>query len=112
MPRWSPELAHTDPQYFTPNNWTYLYDHSPLVQTAEKYIDYNKLQPNGKPNARLIITAVNVLSAEPLIFDSSKQQITSKHLLATTGYPSYYFQWVEVEKGVFAWDGSLLSNTR
>jgi NTE family protein len=111
VPRWSPEFAFTDPQYFTPNKWTYLYDHSPLVKAAEKYIDYNKLQPTGKPNARLIITAVNVLNAEPLIFDSSKQQITSRHILAATGYPSYYFPWVEVEKGVYAWDGSLLSNT-
>jgi NTE family protein len=111
VPRWRPEFALTDPQYFIPNKWTYLYDHSPLVKTAEKYIDYNKLQPNGKPNSRLIITAVNVLTAEPLIFDSTKQQITSKHILATTGYPSYYFRWVEVEKGVYAWDGSLLSNT-
>ena len=100
IPRWRPEFAFTDPQYNTPNKRTYLYDHSPLVKTAEKYIDYNKLRPNGKPNARLIITAVNVLTAEPLIFDSSKQQITSKHILATTGYPAYYFQWVEVEKGV------------
>jgi NTE family protein len=111
MPRWRPEYALTDSTYFTPNKWTYLYDHSPLVKAAERYIDYNKLQPNGKPNARLIITVVNVLNAEPLIFDSSKQQITSKHILATTGYPSYYFPWVEVEKGVYAWDGSLLSNT-
>jgi NTE family protein len=111
LPRWRPEFAFTDPQYFTPNKWTYLYDHSPLVKTAEKYIDFNKLQPNGKPNSRLIITAVNVLTAEPLIFDSNKQQITSKHILATTGYPSYYFSWAEVEKGVYAWDGSLLSNT-
>ena len=111
VPRWRPEFAFTDPQYFTPNKWTYLYNHSPLVKTAEKYIDYNKLQPKGKPNSRLIITAVNVLTAEPLIFDSTKQQITSKHILATTGYPSYYFPWVEVEKGVYAWDGSLLSNT-
>ena len=111
VPRWRPEFALSDPQYFSPNKWTYLYDHSPLVKTAEKYIDYNKLQPDGKPNSRLIITAVNVLTAEPLIFDSTKQQITSKHLLATTGYPSYYFRWVEVEKGVYAWDGSLQSNT-
>ncbi|MDQ6864510.1 MAG: hypothetical protein M3044_11875 [Thermoproteota archaeon] len=81
------------------------------MKTAEKYIDYNKLQPNDNPNARLIITAVNVLSAEPLIFDSAKQQITSKHILATTGYPTYYFPWVEAEKGIYAWDGSLLSNT-
>ena len=27
------------------------------------------------------------------------------------GYPLYYFPWIEVEKGVYAWDGSLLSNT-
>ena len=111
VPRWRPEFAFTDPEYFTPNKWTYLYDHSPLVKTAEKYIDYNKLRPNGKPNSRLIITAVNVLTAEPLIFDSAKQQITSKHILAATGYPSYYFPWAEVEEGVYAWDGSLLSNT-
>ena len=111
VPRWKPEFAFTDPQYFTPNKWTYLYDHSPLVKTVEKYIDFNKLQPAGKPNVRLIITAVDVLTAEPLIFDSAKQQITPKHILAATGYPTYYFRWVEVEKGVYAWDGSLLSNT-
>jgi NTE family protein len=111
IPRWRPEYALTDPEYFAPYQWTYLFDHSPLVKTLEKYIDYNKLQPNGKPNARLIITAVNVLTSEPLIFDSSKQQITSRHILATTAYPRYYFRWVEVEKGVYAWDGSLLSNT-
>lgn len=110
-PRWKPEYCFTDPQYFAPNNWTYLYDHSPLVKTAEKYIDYNKLQPNGNPNARLIITAVNVLTAEPLIFDSAKQEITAKHLLAATGYPRYYFPWIEIQEGLYAWDGSLLSNT-
>jgi NTE family protein len=111
VPRWKPDDCFTDPQYFTPYRWTYLFDHSPLVKTLEKYVDFNKLQPNGNPNARLIITAVNVLTAEPLIFDSAKQQIIPKHILATTAYPRYYFQWVEVEKEVYAWDGSLLSNT-
>jgi NTE family protein len=111
MPRWGLEFAFTDPEYFVPHEWTYLYDHSPLVEHLEKYIDYDRLRPNGKPNARLIVTAVNVLTSEPLIFDSSKQRITSKHILATTGYPRYYFRWVEVEKGIYAWDGSLLSNT-
>ena len=111
LPRWRPENLFKDPQYFTPNKWTYLYDHSPLVKTLEKYVDYNKLQPNGKPNARLIITAVNVMTAEPLIFDSAKQQITPKHVLATTAYPTYFFKWIELEEGLFAWDGSLLSNT-
>jgi NTE family protein len=111
IPRWNPRYALSDPEYFNPNNWTYLYDHSPLIKTLEKYVDFNKLQPNGNPNSRLIITAVNVLTAEPLAFDSSKQQISPKHLLAATAYPKYYFQWVEVEDEVYAWDGSLLSNT-
>jgi NTE family protein len=110
-PRWKPEYAISDPEYFTPEKWTYIYDHSPLAKTLDKYVDYKKLNPNGKPNARLIITATNVLTAEALVFDSSKQQITPKHILAASGYPSYNFPWIEVEKGVYGWDGSLLSNT-
>jgi NTE family protein len=83
-----------------------------LLKTLEKYIDYNKIQPNAKFNSpRLIITAVNVLTAEPLTFDSSEIKITPRHLLATSGYPLYSFPWIEVEEGVYAWDGSLLSNT-
>ena len=110
-PRWRQENALTDPEYFEPQKWTYMYDLTPLVKTLEKYIDYNKLKPNGNPNARLILTAVNVLTADPLTFDSSKQQITSKHILATSAYPLYNFHWMEVEDGVYAWDGGLLSNT-
>lgn len=111
LPRWMPEYATKDPQYFRPDRWTYVYDHAPLASTLEKYVDYEKLRPGGSPNARLIITAVNVLTAEPLTFDSTRQPITVKHLLGTSGYPLYGFPWVEVEKGVYAWDGSLLSNT-
>jgi NTE family protein len=37
MPRWKPEYAFTDPQYFTPYKWTYLFDHSPLYAQS-KYI--------------------------------------------------------------------------
>jgi NTE family protein len=109
--RWRPEYAFTDPEYFQPAKWTYLYDLSPLAKTLQRYIDYNKLKPDGNPNSRLIMTAVNVLTAEPLTFDSSRQQITPKHILATCGYPAYNFPWVEVEKGIYAWDGGLLSNT-
>src|SRR5215207_5035231 len=82
-----------------------------LVKTLEKYIDYDKLKPGGNPNSRLILTAVNILTAEPLTFDSFKKQITPKHILATSAYPLYNFRWVEVEDGVYAWDGGLLSNT-
>ena len=110
-PRWLLEYALKDPDYFEPAKWTYLYDHSPMATTLEKYIDYDKLKPTGNPNSRLIMTAVNVLTAEPLTFDSCRQQITPKHILATSGYPAYNLPWIEVEKGVYAWDGGLLSNT-
>jgi len=88
-----------------------MYDHTPLVKTLEKYIDYDKLRPDGNPNSRLILTAVNILNAKPLTFDSSKEQITPKHILATSAYPLYNFRWVEVKEGIYSWDGSLLSNT-
>ena len=110
-PRWRPEYALSDPEYFQPSKWTYIYDHWPLVKTLEKYIDYNKLKPNGNPNSRLIVTAVDVLTAKPLTFDSSRQQITPRHILATSAYPLYNFPWIEVEDGVYGWDGGLLSNT-
>jgi NTE family protein len=100
-----------DSEYFAPQRWTYMYDHSPLTKTLEKYIDYDKLRPNGNSNSRLILTAVNVLTAEPLTFDSTKQQITPKQILATSAYPLYNFRWIEVEDGICAWDGGLLSNT-
>jgi NTE family protein len=111
-PRWKAEYALADPEFYLPSRWTHLYDHSPIANTLEKYIDYTKLKPNdgGRSNMRLIMTAVNVLTAEPLTFDSYKQQITPKHI-ATSAYPMYAFPWVEVENGVYAWDGSLLSNT-
>jgi NTE family protein len=105
-----------------PSHWTYIYDNTLLEKTLEKYIDFKKLAPSAKPNSindndnstntiRLIISAVDVLSAEPLIFDSYKTQIQMKHLLATIGYPQYGFPWIEVNDGIYAWDGSLLSNT-
>ena len=103
-----------------PWNWTYIYDIFPLGKTLQKYIDFKKLSPEMKSSSdssnttktmRLIVTAVNVLNAEALIFDSFKMQIELKHLLASIGYPNYGFPWVEVEDGVYGWDGALLSNT-
>ncbi len=110
-PRWSPEYALQDPQFFMPKKWTYLYELSPLEKTLAEFVDYNKLKPGGDAHCRLLITATNVMTAEPISFDSSRQQITSKHILATSAYPLFYFPWVEVEKGLYCWDGSLLSNT-
>ena len=127
VPRWlnfnisNLDSSQIEQYYQPPWKWTYIYDNSVLSKTLEKYIDFKKLSPrsqqnntnegNSNSNTRLIITAVDVLSAEPLIFDSYKRTIEMKHLLATIGYPQYGFPWVKVSDGKFAWDGSLLSNT-
>jgi NTE family protein len=116
VPRWNLTQMINDKDFFMPGNWTYTYDHSPLAKTLEKYIDYRKISlANTKevlPSViRLIITGVNVLTSKPLVFDSAKMKIEIKHLLASSGYPIYGFPWVEIENGVYAWDGSLLSNT-
>jgi NTE family protein len=102
-----------------PQSWTYIYDHSPLGKTLDKYVDFTKLdgsshvQKNSihETKTRLIITSVNVLSAEPIVLDSAKMAIQGKHLLASTAYPLYGFPWVEIDDGTYAWDGSLLDNT-
>lgn len=127
VPRWlnfnisNLDSSQIEQYYQPPWKWTYIYDNSVLSKTLEKYINFKKLSPrsqqnntpegNSNTNTRLIITAVDVLSAEPLIFDSYKKSIEMKHLLATIGYPQYGFPWVKVSDGKFAWDGSLLSNT-
>ena len=102
--------------FLNPRNWTYFYDHSPLAKTLDKYIDYRKLNLAATKEElpevlRLIITSVDVMTARPLIFDNTKMEIKAKHILASSGYPIYGFPWVEVEDNVYAWDGSLLSNT-
>ena len=103
-------------QYFDPRNWTFIYDHSPLVGTLEKYIDYGKLNlaatKEELPSVlRLIITAVDVMTARPLIFDNTLMKIKPEHILASSGYPIYGFPWVDLGNNIKAWDGSLLSNT-
>ena len=107
---------HHHYDFLNPRNWTYIYDHFPLAKTLDKYIDYKRLNLAATKEElpevlRLIITAVDVLTARPLIFDNAKMEIKAKHILASSGYPIYGFPWVEVDDNVYAWDGSLLSNT-
>ena len=109
-------MGGLEEQYFDPRNWTFLYDHTPLIKTLEKYVNYNKLNlaatKEELPSVlRLIITAVDVMTARPLIFDNTLMKIKPEHILASSGYPIYGFPWVDLGNNIKAWDGSLLSNT-
>ncbi len=109
-------MGGLEEQYFDPRNWTFIYDHSPLVRTLDKYIDYRKLNlaatKEELPSVlRLIMTAVDVMTAKPLIFDNTLMKIKPEHILASSGYPIYGFPWIDLGNNIKAWDGSLLSNT-
>ena len=109
-------MGGLEEQYFDPRNWTFIYDHSPLVRTLEKYVDYEKLNLAATKEElssvlRLIMTAVDVMTAKPLIFDNTLMKIKPEHILASSGYPIYGFPWIDLGNNIKAWDGSLLSNT-
>lgn len=111
LPRWMVpgELGPLD-VLSPPSNWTHYYTHAPLAAMLEKYVDFDKLSPKGG-GTRLVVTAVDVLTARTLRFDSARMHLEPKHVLASCAYSAYGFSWVEVDRGVYAWDGGLLSNT-
>ena len=47
MPRWFMPGAL---DYFSPYNWTYLYDNTPLRNTLKRYVDFNKLRKRSHNN--------------------------------------------------------------
>ena len=57
-----------------------MYDYSRLAKTLDKYIDYKKLnlaatQEELPSVSRLIITAVDVMTGKPLVFDNTRMEI-------------------------------------
>lgn len=113
-PRWAWHYAISDREFFFPESWTFAYDHTVLERTLSKYVDYEKLAPKQSKNnslPRLIITAVNVMTAEHLVYDSWTSPIEAKHVLASAAYPTYGFSWIKIDDGVYGWDGALLNNT-
>lgn len=100
------------PTWFNPTaisyNMPYLYDITPLKKTMEKYADFTKLKEHNRP--RLIITATDIQSGRPSVFDSKYDDITPDHVLSGAGYPFYGISWTKISDR-YLWDGTLLSNT-
>jgi NTE family protein len=124
------------PYYYFFNS-PYLYDISRLKETIAKYVDFRKL---GKPEQkhlqvkdinnidqagnvsndtyksdnnsmpRLILTATNVQTGEPVIFDSNNTDITANHIIASAGYAVYGLPWTRLNDKYF-WDGAFVHNT-
>lgn len=71
----------------------------------------NKNGDNSSNEApRLILTATNVQTGEPVIFDSTKINITVDHVMASAGYAVYGLPWTKIHDS-YLWDGAFVHNT-
>ena len=83
-----------------------FYDTTPLLQTLERLIDFDLI--NSGP-IRLSVGAVNVRTGNFEYFDSAKQRIDARHIMASGALPPSFAP-VEID-GEHYWDGGLVSNT-
>ena len=85
---------------------TSYYDTTPLQHTLERLVDFELLNSGA---VRLSIGAVNVRTGNFAYFDSAKQRIDVRHIMASGALPPG-FAAVEID-GEHYWDGGLVSNT-
>ena len=82
------------------------YDTAPLQQTLERLVDFERINAGA---VRLSVGAVNVRTGNFEYFDSSKQRIDARHIMASGALPPGFAP-VEID-GEYYWDGGLVSNT-
>ena len=83
-----------------------FYDTTPMRQTLERMVDFDRI--NDGPT-RLSVGAVNVRTGNFEYFDSAKQRIDARHIMASAALPPGFAP-VEID-GEHYWDGGLVSNT-
>ncbi len=82
------------------------YDTAPLKLTLERLVDFDRINAGGM---KLSVGAVNVRTGNFAYFDSSKQKIDARHIMASGALPPGFAP-VEID-GEHYWDGGLVSNT-
>lgn len=82
------------------------YDTSPLQRTLERLVDFDRINHGS---VRLSVGAVNVRTGNFTYFDSARQKIDARHIMASGALPPG-FPAVEID-GEHYWDGGLVSNT-
>ncbi|MCL4745221.1 MAG: patatin-like phospholipase family protein [Burkholderiaceae bacterium] len=82
------------------------YDTSLLAHTLERLVDFDRLNSGAM---RLSVGAVNVRSGNFQYFDTARQRIDARHIMASGALPPG-FPPVEID-GEHYWDGGLVSNT-
>jgi len=82
------------------------YDTTPLKDTLEQLIDFERLNSG---ELRLSVSAVNVRTGNLTDFDTAKQRLDVRHIMASAALPPGLPP-VEID-GEYYWDGGLASNT-
>jgi NTE family protein len=82
------------------------YDTAPLRRTLERLVDFERLNSG---ETRLSVGAVNVRSGNFEYFDTAKQTLDVRHIMASGALPPGFAP-VEID-GEHYWDGGLVSNT-
>jgi NTE family protein len=102
-PRWfQPFVQMSD----APDHWTSYYDTAPMKDLIAKYVDFGSLK---RSPVRLLISAVNVATAQLETFDSYVDDLTPAHILASGSLPPG-FSWTMID-GQAYWDGGIISNS-
>jgi NTE family protein len=102
-PRWMQPVFSPD-QF--PLNWTSYYDTEPIKRLLSKYVNFAALKSSP---VRLLLSAVNVCTAELEVFDSYVDDLTPDHILASGSLPPG-FPWTVID-GKAYWDGGIISNS-
>ena len=82
------------------------YDTTPLRQTLERLVDFDRINAG---QVRLSVGAVNIRTGNFEYFDSTRQRIDARHIMASGALPPGFAP-VEID-GEHYWDGGLVSNT-
>ena len=82
------------------------YSTQPLKRTLEDIVDFASIGKNGP---RLTVGAANVGTAQMRYFDSSREALDVRHVMASGALPPA-FPAVRIDGELF-WDGGILSNT-
>ena len=82
------------------------YDTAPLKRTLERLVDFDRINSGAM---RLSVGAVNIRSGNFEYFDSARQRIDARHIMASGALPPGFAP-VEID-GEHYWDGGIVSNT-
>jgi NTE family protein len=107
------------PNFFNPNPLAFAgphvrlgadnaayYSTDPLKRTLEKLVDFSRVNGAGP---RLTVGAAHVRTSQMRYFDSAREAIDLRHILASGALPPA-FPAVRIDDELY-WDGGILSNT-